>query len=130
MSAKVSTNEYQATELTAPESLLNQLEALASLNDGWDSYRAKAPSPDAIRRAWSVVGDFVSYVVAAGARASVAPMLDGGVCVAFVRGPNDLEIRIPNSGRMVFVANDEDETTIDDPSVLKSTIAAFTARQK
>lgn len=121
----VLTNSNFTAAMTPPANLVDQIDALALLRDGWDSYRAKAPSWVARMKAMSVVGDFVPYANAAGVRASVAPFIDGGVSVALERDDHELEIRVLNDGRLLVIADDDSMSPVDDPRALKAAIALF-----
>ncbi len=107
--------------LTAPDDLLERLERMGKLADGWDSYRAKAPSKAAIGRAWSLVGDFVPRLLAAGCHAEMSPALEGGIVLALGRAGRTLDIVIDNDGGVTVDRGDGEIGLAEDtPAALKA----------
>jgi len=106
---------------TVPKAIAEKLDQLASLRDGWDSYRAKAPSRAARNRAASLVGDFVAPLVARGCHIEIGPALDGGIVLALECDGRELDLRVDNDGAL-SIGRDEDVKPCVDPGTLKAQV--------
>jgi hypothetical protein len=83
-----------------------QLEELAELEPGWDSYGAPAPSAQAI----DVARGFLLRLASLGQEASkAAPMADGGVELVLALKPLYASIEIFNDGDVVVGFSDREE---------------------
>ena len=116
--ATLTSDKFSRT-LTAPAVLLDHLDRIAALKDGWDSYRAKAPTPAAVRCMTTIVGDFAPYLLGAHCKTELGPSLDGGVVLSLDCGDRSLEILIDNAGVVSATRDEEPRFVSQSPTVLK-----------
>lgn len=80
-----------------------KLQRLATLQDGWDSYRAPGPSSDALQRARSVLAALSNGDCEP---SRIAPSVVGGIGITCRRGPRKAYLEICNNGSTCVLFSD------------------------
>lgn len=86
--------------------VLDRLQHLSKLPDGWDSYGGRAPSDESVFTALLVISHTLKYESAPPA---IVPLSEGGVQLEWYGNGEELEIRIGSSGQISAIRFDERE---------------------
>jgi len=87
-------------------------EALLRLEDGWDSYKARRPSPRSIEFALSFLREAIDFFLDDGVEMPapfLVPTLRGGVQFEWRVGNRELELEIQEPEQFLYLAVDGDE---------------------
>jgi hypothetical protein len=92
-------------DVTIADDAVARIEELSELEDGWDSYRASAPSQRAIALALRLVRACAADL--ADCRVELGASIDGGVAFSIERGGRWVDITL-NNDRSVRVERSDD----------------------